>query len=666
MDRNSILGLLLMGGILVGWWLIMKPSPEEIERQRQKARVEDSIRKVQAIEESKKDTIKSASIQPGETENNITIQDSVLANLPDSTRQAMLDSVSLVNRKETLGVFAAHGTGENNEITVKTEKFIIHFSPKGGKISDVQLLGYQTYKKRFIEKQMDTLQLFIKALSGYNLTFYSDGKAISTGDLIFKTENKSQSISGENKANISYKVYANENPNTYIEFSYIISGNDYMIDFNVRFVGMDKVLEPNQNALPFAWTQVTPSQELNAEEERTRSNIYFKTNEEVDKIKSGGGAGDMKIENEIQWISFKQQFFSTALIAKDGFKDYPFPTASAEPKEEFNGKKNPFVNLKYSTELAIPFNYTSNETFAMQMYMGPNHYNTLKKYNIDLEDQIDLGVIGIFSAVNKWLIIPVFNFFDKMKLGYGLIILLLTLIIKIILSPITYKTFVSSAKMRLLKPDIDELSEKFKPEQALEKQQAIMQLYRRAGVSPLAGCIPALLQMPILLAMFSFFPAAIELRQQGFLWATDLSTYDSILDLPFNIPFYGSHVSLFTLLMTVTTMIYTWMSSAQMNTGGIQAQQMKIMMFIMPILFLGILNNYSAALSYYYFLSNVVSIIITLVIRQFFIDENKLRAVIEENKKRPIKKSKWQQRIEDMQKIREEQIRQKSGGKKKK
>lgn len=664
MDRNTIVGLLLIGAILVGWWLIMKPSAEEIEKERQRAQhIRDSIAQVhrqKAIQDSIRLAEEAAKITSAETQP--VIPDSLLAELPDSTKQAVLDSIQKAQAADLFGPFAAHANGNEELVRIETEKFVLHFSPKGGKIYRVQLLGYQTYKKRFIELQPDTLKLFLEELSGYNLTLFCANRPINTADLVFVTDASSQTISGDQTAVVSMKAYANNRPDQYIEFLYTIKGNDYMIDFDVNLVNLEKVLDPNQGELPFSWTQVTPSQERDVVNERNRSNIFYKgTDGDIYRVKRGGGPGKKKIEREIQWISFKQQFFCTALIAKDGFKDYPFPAESAAPADN-----NPFINLAYNVELAIPYNYQPRETFAMQMYLGPNHYNTLKKYKMDLEDQIDLGVIFIFSWVNKYLIIPVFNFFDKMKLGYGLIILLLTLIIKLLLSPITYKTFVSSAKMRILKPDIDEISAKFKPEQALEKQQAIMQLYRRAGVSPLSGCIPALLQMPILLAMFSFFPAAIELRQQGFLWANDLSTYDSILQLPFHIPFYGSHVSLFTLLMTATTMIYTWMSSAQMNTGGIQAQQMKIMMFIMPILFLGILNNYSAALSYYYFLSNLISIVLTLVIRKFFIDENKLRLIIEENKKRPIKKSKWQQRIEEMQRIRQEQARQRYGGGKKK
>jgi len=661
MDKKTVLGLLLIGGILLGWWLVMKPSAEEIEKERQRtALIKDSIAEVKRIADSIQQI--NNQVVSEETQSTEIVLDTLLSSLPDSLKLLALDSIKQQQAGNLYGAFAAHANPINEFVRIETDKFILHFHPKGGRIANVQVKNYQTYKKRYNEKIDDTLNLYIDSLSGYNLTLFSQNKQINTSELFFATDGKHTKISGEETTGISFRLYANESKDHYIEYIYTLKGNDYMIDFDIRFVGMESVLDANQAGLPFTWYQVTPSQEREVSNERDRSNIFYKaSDDDIYRVKRGGGPGKKKIEKEIKWISFKQQFFSTALIAKSGFVNYPFPAESVAPPEG-----NSFINMAYSVELAIPFSYSADETFAMQMYLGPNHYNTLKKYKMDLEDQIDLGMFFLFSIVNKYLIIPVFNFFDKMHLGYGLIIFLLTLIIKLILSPITYKTFVSSAKMRILKPDVDALSEKFKPEQAMEKQQAVMQLYRRAGVSPLAGCIPALLQMPILLAMFSFFPAAIELRQQGFLWANDLSTYDVILLLPFHIPFYGSHVSLFTILMTITTMIYTSMSNSQMNMGGMQAKQMKIMMYLMPVLFLGILNNYSSALSYYYFLSNVVSIILTLAIRKFFINEDKLRAVIEENKKRPVKKSKWQQRIEDMQKVRQEQARMRSGGSKKK
>jgi len=306
-----------------------------------------------------------------------------------------------------------------------------------------------------------------------------------------------------------------------------------------------------------------------------------------------------------------------------------------------------------STGLTIPFSGHNIEKYGMAFYFGPNKYNILNKLDNEMEEIIDLGW-GIFGWINKIAVIPVFNFLGGFNMNYGIIILILTILLKLVLSPITYKTYLSSSKMRVLKPEITELNEKYK-EDPMKKQQAMMSLYRETGVNPLSGCIPMLIQMPILFAMFRFFPASIELRQESFLWADDLSTYDSILDLDFSIPFYGDHVSLFTLLMAASIMLYTKMNS-QMSMGGAtegpMAAQMKVMMYIMPFMMLFFFNSYSAGLSYYYFLANIISILQTVLIRKVFINEDAIRAQIEKNKKRPkaAKKSGFQKRLEEMAK----------------
>jgi YidC/Oxa1 family membrane protein insertase len=310
---------------------------------------------------------------------------------------------------------------------------------------------------------------------------------------------------------------------------------------------------------------------------------------------------------------------------------------------------------KMTASIDIPYNSRENSQFPMSFYFGPNHFQTLKQYGLELESQIPLGW-AIMGWINRFIVIPVFNYLDSFNLNYGIIILLLTLMLKLALFPIAYKTYLSSARMRVLKPDIDALGEKFpKKEDAMKKQQAVMALYKKAGVNPMAGCVPMLLQLPILLALFRFFPASIELRQEGFLWADDLSSYDSILDLPFTIPFYGDHVSLFTLLMTVSTIIYTRMNSQMMNTGT-QMPGMKTMLYIMPVMLLGIFNNFASGLSYYYFLANVITFGQMYAFR-FMIDEDKIHKRIEENKKKPVKKSGWQKRLEDMAK--QQQVQQK-------
>ena len=307
-----------------------------------------------------------------------------------------------------------------------------------------------------------------------------------------------------------------------------------------------------------------------------------------------------------------------------------------------------------TASINLPYEARENNSYPMQFYFGPNHYQIMRSYDLDLERQIPLGW-GFFlmSWINRYAVIPVFNYLDGFKLNYGIIILILTILLKLVLMPIAFKTYTSQAKMRALKPEIDELGKKFpKKEDAMKKQQATMALYKKAGVNPMAGCVPMILQLPILLAMFRFFPASIELRQEGFLWADDLSSYDSILDLPFTIPFYGDHVSLFTILMTVSTILYTHMNN-QMMASSSQMPGMKTMMYFMPVMLMGIFNNFASGLSYYYFLANIITFGQMYLFR-ILVDENALRQKIEENKKKPVTKSKWAARMEALAKQQQE------------
>lgn len=660
-DKKTIIGILLIVVIMVGWGIWMQPSKEQQEKERAKIQhIKDSTVKAN----TEKRIQDSLELVKQTTIDSSAFIDSTILNLPDSLQQAAIDSAISTKSKDSLGVFAAHATGNGDLITVETEKFLLTFHPKGGIIYRCQLLKHQSYKSRFEKKVNDTLDLWIPTESGFNTTILTEGRAIETNRLFFETNAKSTKITGTEKTSLSFKVFVAGDKSKYLEYVYTVTGNDFMIDFEVNMVGLDKVIEPNLDELPFTWIMGTPSQEREVSKERESSNIYYSDMEgEVNQLKGGvkGTKGKKEVKYPLKWVSYKQQFFSAALIPANGFTSSLFRMSSVPAPED-----DQLRNKTFEAELAIPFTYTPKESFKMHMYMGPNHRNTLKSYHLGLANQINIGSFFLIEWINLG-VIEVFNFFANMGMNYGLIILMLTLIIKLITLPLTYKTFVSSSKMRLLKPDIDALSEKFKPEEAMAKQQAVMQLYKKAGVSPLSGCIPALLQMPILFAMIAFFPAAFELRQEGLLWANDLSTYDSILKLPFNIPAYGDHISLFAILMTITTIFYTKMNSGQMTaTGGIQAQQMKIMMYLMPVVFLIFLNSYSAALSYYYFLSNLISILLMLFIRKFMIDEKKLHAQIEENKKKPVKKSKWMGKMEEIQKTRQEQLRQQQNKGKKK
>ena len=408
---------------------------------------------------------------------------------------------------------------------------------------------------------------------------------------------------------------------------------------------MQNFIASNSSELNLHWQITSPSVEKDLTSQQNASTIYFKyLNDEVDNLNARKDS-KKSLETKVQWVSFKEQFFSSILIAEKGFEK---PT-----DVEIATIPNSTKSIKtYKSNLSLAYNHLSDEKINLSFYFGPNHYNTLKTYGLDLEKEIYLGW-NIFSYVNKAIVIPTFDFLNRFNFNYGIIILLLTIFIKLLLFPIAYKTYLSSAKMRILKPEIDEINKKH-GDDPMKKQQATMALYRQAGVNPLAGCIPVLLQLPILTALFSFFPAAIELRQQSFLWATDLSTYDSILELPFSIPFYGSHVSLFTLLMTVSTLLYTYSNSQLMGGTNDQVPGMKVMMYAMPIFFLGIFNNYSAGLSYYYFLANMITFGQTYLMRKF-IDEKALHAKIQENKRKPVKQSNFQKRLEDLAKQRQQQ-----------
>ena len=503
----------------------------------------------------------------------------------------------------------------------------ITFSNKGGRIISVILKEYKTYDSL-------NLDIYDSDSSRFNLQF-TTGKNINTEDLYFEAE--------QNQNTISMKLKASDQ--NYIEYVYSIS-EDYILEFNINLIGMESLIPPNVNYMTLDWQMKTPQTEKSKDNQDMYTGIQYQymTDKEVDYLSFSSNDNE-KINARLNWVAFKQQFFSAIFIADNGFEKPTLLSSSKSDQSKY------IKNLEAQFE--IPFQHKQNEQLSYKFYFGPNHYKTLKSYESGFEELIPLGW-GIFGWVNKYIIIPIFDFLSKFGYNYGVIILLLTIIIKIALSPFTYKAFLSQAKMKVLKPEIDKLTEKTKDKDPMKAQQATMALYRKAGVNPMGGCLPMLFQFPILIAMFRFFPASIELRQQSFLWADDLSTYDSIYDLGFSIPFYGDHISLFTLLMTISTLLYTKMNSS-MATG--QMAQMKWMMYLMPIMFLGFFNNYAAGLSYYYFLANMFTFT-----QQYFmknlINENAILAEIEANKKRPPKpKSKFKKKLEAMQKEQEKRMK---------
>jgi YidC/Oxa1 family membrane protein insertase len=542
------------------------------------------------------------------------------------------NSVISEELKTKYGVFASAAKGTDEFQVIENDKLKITVANKGGRIVSVILKEYQTFDSL-------ALDLFDSDSSRFNLQF-TTGHNINTADLYFVAEQSSNTLSMKLKADDSH----------YVEYLYTLT-DDYLIDFDIKFIGMESLIPSGINYMNLEWQMKTPQ----TEKSKTNQDMYtgiqyqYSADNEGDYL-SFTSTDEDKINARLNWVAFKQQFFSAIFIAKDGFEK---PTHLISTKSE--GSK--FIK-DLAAKFELPYQHKIDEQLSFQFYFGPNHYKTLKAYDKGFEELVPLGW-GIFGWVNQYIIINIFDFLSKYFSSYGIIILLLTLIIKIGLAPFTYKAFLSQAKMKVLKPEIDKINEKLKGKDPMKAQQETMGLYRKAGVNPMGGCLPMLFQFPILIAMFRFFPASIELRQESFLWADDLSSYDSIYELGFNIPFYGDHISLFTLLMTISTLLYTHMNSS-MATG--QMAQMKWIMYLMPIMFLGFFNNYAAGLSYYYFLANMFTFT-----QQYFmkimINEDEILAQLEANKKKPAKpKSKFQKKLEDMQKKQEQQLK----GKKKK
>ena len=615
MDRNSIIGLLLIAAILIAYSVWTSPSKEEIETAR---RQQDSIAAVEAQRGAQNQPEVIEKITPPETD-------------PTSDSIKDLSNEKLQNQ---FGVFANAAAGEKDHWIFENDLLRLKISSQGGRIASAQLKKYHTYDSL-------PLYLFQEENSAFGINFKADNKNISTQDLFFTPVNEPKMVRGNDSASFILRMDAGEG--RYIEYVYTLKGNSYLLDFNIILHGLQNVISPETNKLVLNWSMLTPDQEKSLENQQLNTTIYFNDPEGVDYL-SETKDDKATLERKTKWVGFKQQFFSSVIINENLFEENISVIESSLAPNDTGYVK------RLSAGLGMAYSHKQNEKYDMAFYLGPNHYQTLKRTGYDLEEIVPLGW-GIFGWVNQFLVIPVFNLLSAFNLNFGIVILILTIIIKIVLSPLTYKAYLSTAKMKVLKPEIDELNKKFAKDEPMKKQQAIMALYKKAGVNPFGGCIPMLLQFPILIALFRFFPASIELRQKSFLWAEDLSTYDSIASLPFNIPFYGDHVSLFTILMTISTILYTRMNS-QLSSSPEMAQ-MKWMMYLMPIIFLGVFNNYAAGLSYYYFLANIITFAQQFLMQRM-VDEKALLAKIEEHKKRPAsdKKSTFQKRLEEAAKKR--------------
>ena len=627
MDKNTVIGLLLIGGLLIGLSIYNSPSKEQLALQK---RYRDSI-----------ELVSNASQKANAQQ---VIANEVIKQQAAYSDSTQTDSIRNIELQKKYGDFYAAATGKEETYTIENELLKINISNKGGRITSVILKNYRTH---------DSLPLTIadKDSSAFALLLNNANKNINTQDYFFTPQQQAFSVSGSSSKSFSLRM--NVSPERYLEYIYTLKGNSYLFDFKINMIGLADVVS-NKESIRIDWRERALSTEKYKDGETNASTIYYQLQEEKETdYLTETGDQEEQLDQKINWVGFKKQYFTSVLVAKQGFNK-----SKLETKSLIGSKK---YTKEFKASLELPYTASNLVSYDFSYYVGPNHFQTLKAFDMGFEKQIPLGW-GILGWINRFAVIPVFNFLDSLNWGYGLIILALTLLIKIVLLPLTYKAYMSTAKMKVLKPEMDEINAKFEKEDPMKKQAAVMELYRKAGVNPLGGCLPVLLQMPILFAMFRFFPASIELRQKSFLWATDLSTYDSIYDLPFNIPFYGDHVSLFTLLMTISTLLYTRMNSSQF-TGNAQMESMKWIMYLMPVIFLGVFNNYSAGLSYYYFLSNMMTFTQQAIIKRL-VNEDEIHRKIQEHKKKPAaKKSGFQARLEEMAK--QAQERQKQANKKK-
>ena len=599
-DKNQIIGIVLIGLIMVGFYHYTKPSEEKMaEYQRQR----DSIAAVQ------QEMAAEAAANP-------------MATKAISAKQiAFSDST---NRDNQYGEFADYATGKEEFYTLENEQLKVVLSNKGAKVYSVELKEYKTYDKQ-------PLVLFEGQENTFDFHFFSNSnRQISTESLYFATANTS-------KNHLDFVITLADGKA--MNISYTLPEEGYLLSTSIDGKKLESLIPRTQTVLDLTWKQDIRQVEKGLNFEQRYSGLYYKYFEDEVGFIRGGSDKNEKLSTKVKWIGYKDQFFSSVLIANNAF-------SSANIDQKKSLKEGYTHNM--SSSIAIPID---GKDINYQFYFGPNKYRALKKIGFNLDRLVDMGR-GPIRWINQVLVVNVFNFLEKYISNYGLIILLLTIFIKLIVFPFTYRSYLSTAKMRLLKPEIDAINEKIPADKAMERQQATMALYKKAGASPMGGCLPMALSMPFLLAMFRFFPGSIELRQESFLWAKDLASYDAIVSWSAQIPllskFYGNHISLFTILMAATNIIYTRINQ-EMTASSSAMPGMKTMMYMMPIMFLFIFNNYSAGLSYYYFISTLITIGQTVFMRRL-VDEDALHAKMQANKKKPKKTSKFQQRLADMQK----------------
>lgn len=653
MDKNTGIGLVLIVAIVMGFTFLTRPSQEEIERDNRRKDSISNIQKKQVEED-----IAIANTDQAVEKEQSPVTDFFSANISSKT-----DSITS-NSTDSLGSLDPQITSNQPKeqiISLENEIVKIDFSTKGGQMLSAQLKNYKKYNG-------DSLYLF-KTDANLSLELINKkGIALNTDKAIFTP------IQSSSDANQTLVMRMNYSDTEYIDFIYSLAPNSYMMKFDIAVVGMQNLLSVDcLEKFKLNWSQKLYRQEKSEKNEQRYTRIHYKGTDGSFEELSESSNDNREVPTGVKWVAFKNQFFATTLIADNEFTS---PSLHSKVLQSPDYLKDAEATLYFKPTL----DNTGTLKGGFTYFLGPLDYYMLKGYDdgikevsqqLDLDKLIPLGW-ALFRVINQYFIIPLFTLLASTEMSMGIVILLLTLIVKLIISPLTYKSFMSSAKMRVLKPQVDEINEKYPgQEKAMERQKAVMALYGQAGVNPMSGCIPMLLQMPILLALFSFFPSLIELRQQSFLWAHDLSTYDAIFEWNTNIPYIsswlGNHISLFCILMTATNIIYTKFNMDATNTGQQQMPGMKWMMMLMPLVFFFVLNSYPSGLTYYYFLSTLMTILITMAFR-YLIDEDKVLAKLEENKKKPKKKgfmARLQEQAEQAQRAQQQQAKQQNRKKKK-
>ncbi len=613
--KNTIVGFVLIGVIMFGFtWYQSRQYKKQMEYQAQL----DSIARAEQMEAWALDSL-----------NRIAAGDTLGTTVTFSEKPALKPFKD--------GNLTRARVAEPSQVTLANDKLEIVFTTKGAQPYSVKLHDY-------VKSDSTALYLVPPQASEFNVNVFA-GESVDTKEFVFDIAEVTDS---------SVVMRLPFEQGGYIQQKYVLSSGSYMVHNELSFVGMDNVIPNRVSSVDVNWKSVVPRLEKGYKNEKQYSRIDYYVPDEKSPEEIGNGKNDSKrLDAKFEWVAFQQQFFSSILTAPQGFE-------SGEFGVEYFPEDDPDRNLMTCSAHAragIDMMQDGDKMIPLDFYFGPNHFNTLKEYDRKYEKIIPLGG-WLVGWISRFIIIPCFDFLGRFISNYGIIILIMTILLKIVISPLTIKSYMSTAKMSALKPEMDKINEKYpKQEDAMKKQQATMELYSRAGVKPLGGCLPMLLQFPILWAMFRFFPASIELRQKSFLWADDLSAYDSILDFGFNIPLFGDHLSLFALLMAVSMWLYSKMNSSQMSNDPQMASMKFMSVWLMPIMMLFICNNLSSGLSYYYFISNLLTMLQTFIIKKWVVKPEKILAKLEASKGKPLPKSKWQLRLEEAQKMQQAQLR---------